>query len=150
MDFEHIICMKDENFFEKNRKIDNIFYLVFGRDDELKTNMDILDEHYFCNDSIKETSKKVNFPVYRDLSQFARKSTRNLYIKEAKMDILLNNEMNLGKDGYNFHTILGMASGRLTPDDLIRMLTEGNALDKGDSDSSLVEEEKQILYKDKT
>jgi hypothetical protein len=58
--------------------------------------------------------------------------------------------MNLGKDGYNFHTILGMASGRLTPDDLIRMLTEGNAFDKGDSDSSLVGEEKQILYKDKT
>ena len=43
MSFDDILSMKDDNFFEKNRKIDNIFCLVFGRDKDLKTNMDYLD-----------------------------------------------------------------------------------------------------------
>jgi len=117
--------MKDENFFEKNRKIDNIFRLVFGRDNEIKTNMDILDEVYFCNDSMKETSKKSNFAIYRDISQFSRKCARNIHIKEPKMGILMNNEVNLG--GYSFHTLLGIASGRLTPEDIRIILSKGNA-----------------------
>jgi len=150
MSFDEILSMKDENFFEKNRKIDNLFYLVFRRDNEFKTNIDYLDEHYFCHESIKETSKTKKIPIFRDMSQFARRCTRNLKVKQEKVDILLDNEINLGKDDYNYHTMMAMASGRLSHADMEKMLKEGNAFDLKDDHQPVLEEKQQIFYAEKT
>ena len=151
MELDEILTMRDENYFEKNMKIDNLFCLVFGRDKELKTNMDILDEKYFCFDSVRNSSKKNSFPIYRDISQFARKCSRNLSTKDAKADILLDNEMNLGADDYNYHTIMGMASGRLTSSDMATMMKDGNQfMIKNDNKASQIDTEQEIYYLENT
>lgn len=76
--------MKDENFFQKNLKIDNLFFLVFNRDNELKTGIDILNELRFCNSLVKDSTKKMEMPIPRDISNFARKCIRNQKPKEDK------------------------------------------------------------------
>jgi hypothetical protein len=120
--------MKDTNFFQKNLKVDNIFSLIFRRDEHIKTGAEILQTYYFNHDSMKETPKKTKIPFFRDMSHFARLCI----LKKAptnKYEILQSNEMTLSENDYNFATLMGIASGRSTPDDITKMILEGYAHD---------------------
>ena len=84
--------MRDESFFEKNLKVGNLFYVVFNRDHLLKTGVNVLEEQGFCHALVKDSSKKNETPIFRDISRFSRRCIRNLKPFEDKIDVLPKSE----------------------------------------------------------
>jgi len=67
---------------------------------------------------MKETTKNVKIPTYRDISRLSRNLIRGIYNKESKKQFLSLSELNVAMNNITIESILSIAAGRSTPDDI--------------------------------
>ena len=145
-DFDRIINMKEENFYQRNNrnKPVNIFKILTDRiNDDIYYTYARLKKVYFCEDStISKTNAKKITNVFKDISYVSRLFILNSYNKVPKDYRLVPADIKCILEQINFSDIMVLAEGIIEPEVLESYLYEDgrNTGKKGGDDegSSLV------------
>ena len=128
--------MRDKNYYFKHEDIGNLF--KFLRNPELvhTRGKAVLDDYYFCHNSMKDIVQKRKVLIYRDISRFARHLILERQINEDKSIFIHTNETNPILEDYDITTLLSISAGRTKHYELLQILIDDVRGPRGKEDEA--------------